>query len=87
MSISITFPPALSMEFTASLDFDLLRMLPMTLWPAFRARRQRIRPKPFEAPVISQTGEDIFREEVVDKISLHSGSGGASTERTPNTVL
>lgn len=31
-----------------------------TLWPAQRTRRTNARPRPIEAPVMSQTGEDMM---------------------------
>ena len=61
MSIWKTFPPALSIAVTASLARVVLRIIPITLWPAFKTRRERMRPRPPEAPVMSQTGGDMMR--------------------------
>ena len=43
----------------------MLRAVPMTLWPAFRAARARERPRPEEAPVIRRVCFGVWEEVVV----------------------
>jgi len=49
-------PPSFSTSETRSGVLEGLRDVAITLWPARRAMRVRLRPKPEEQPVMSHTG-------------------------------